>query len=50
MQGVATAAYDLGGNHIVFGVWKGISSSPVNAMVIFDKLEYFIAEYVIYSK
>lgn len=34
IQGIATAGYDLGGNHIVLGLWKGISTSPINAMVI----------------
>ena len=32
VQGIATASYDLGGNHIVLGLWEGITSSPINAM------------------
>ena len=32
VQGLATALYDLGGNHIVLKLWDGISSSPINAM------------------
>ena len=32
IQGLATAFWDIGGNHIVLGVWEGVSSSPINAM------------------
>ena len=32
IQGLATATYDLGGNHIILKLWDGISSSPINAM------------------
>ena len=32
IQGLATAIWDIGGNHIVLGVWEGVSSSPINAM------------------
>lgn len=26
------AIWDVGGNHLTFGVWEGISTSPINAM------------------
>lgn len=32
IQGVATAFYDLGGNVLVLALWKGITTSPINAM------------------
>ena len=32
LSGLGNALYDVGGNHIILRLWKGISDSPVNAM------------------
>ena len=32
IQGLGTATYDLGGNHVILKLWDGVSSSPINAL------------------
>ena len=32
VQGLAAGVYDIAGNKLIFGLWKGKSTAPVNAM------------------